>query len=617
VIGRHATGSGGAANQVGGALMAIGWGMPGHPDSIRALRVDSQYVGHGVPVSELPPGIRSGTYPNAIRPDFKVAAFPCDLRGAGPTAVCLRDLETGAVSTFARYDGDAAPVGWLPDGSALIVLRGRITADGGYGHELLLVDSGGRVVRTIARDSTTFEGAWSSPLGDRILLLRERDRRVEAAIIGLSGDVQGIVDWCDRSTKATWSPDGLRLACLLEDTHVLRIGPTRTQSWPSHVTLPGPVESGPIWSADGRFIAVSVAGRAPGVYVVDRAGLMEPRRVAPFTVPPRLIAWTGTRTVPPLHKLHVIPDSLTMAVGSTATLETEGLGPQGQLLGPASQVRWYAIDSGIARVGEAGKVVADRPGRTAVVASYGLQRVDDTAWVRVDSAPVRLLLTETFDEGLDTRRWRSFGQPGPEVVAGAGLGRSAGFLNGGTYLHAGGIALRAPLALDRGLTIEYWASVPVTRPLWQSVKVGLYAQPAESLDVGPEGEATPNVAAVSLEAPNPNDARRQMMAVISDANPRLDYVALPRRLADGRWHRYRLVVYPQGEVRWFADGIEAMPPIRAALGDRRLWTLVIAGRSVGTLAIVDDVRVWQGVLLDPVQPQPAAPRTVSPGRNVP
>jgi hypothetical protein len=101
------------------------------------------------------------------------------------------------------------------------------------------------------------------------------------------------------------------------------------------------------------------------------------------------------------------------------------------------------------------------------------------------------------------------------------------------------------------------------------------------------------------------------MAVVTDATPAYTSVPLPRRLADGGWHRYRLVAYPSGEIRWFADGIESMPPAHATFGAGPRWTLVISGRSVGTLTVVDDVTMWKGVVLDPAQP-PAAP-----GRRVP
>jgi hypothetical protein len=293
-----------------------------------------------------------------------------------------------------------------------------------------------------------------------------------------------------------------------------------------------------------------------------------------------------------------------------------GLGPNGEALGPET-VRWFSTDSSVARVDPDGNVVADRPGRAAIVAGYGLERVDDTAWVRVDSSSARLILDEDFERGLNPARWRLYGQPPPDVLPGAGRDGTAGFRNNGTYSHTSGIALRAALALDRGMTVEYWAAIPVTRPLWQSVKVGLYSAPADSFHVGFGPEPAANVAAVSLEAPNPNDARRQMMAVVQDVRPNPAFVALPRRLADGTWHRYRLVVYPGGEVRWFADGTEVMPPGRANLAGSRLWTLVIAGRSVGTQVMVDDLRIWEGVVLDPVQPSRPSGRRVSDGRKRP
>lgn len=595
---------------LGGANIAIGWGMPGHPDSVRALRIDAAFVGRDAPLSSLPSPTRLGLYANMVRPDLKAAAVACTLPNVDATAVCLRDLDRGASTTLARFDGDAAPVGWLSDGSALIVLLGRVTRSGGYAHELLLVDSGGHVIRTITRDSAAYEGAWADPMGDQILVLRVRERRSEAAIVDLSGRVLAVIDWCNRSAKVTWSPDGQRLACLLEDTHVLRIGDARPQSWPTHVTFPGAVESGPIWSADGNFVAVSVGGRTPGVYVVDGEGLMEPRRVASFDTPPRLIGWMAPGGIPPLHKLNVEPDSLTLAVGATRTLRVHGVGPAGEALGP-ERVHWLSTDSTVVRVDENGEVVADRPGHAAVIAGVGLGQLDDTAWVWVDSTPAPVLVDEDFEHGLDPARWRAYGVPTPELLSGAGRNGSTGFHNRGTYSHSSGIALRSSLSLDRGLTIEYWATVPVTRPLWQSVKVGLYTAPADSFHQGSGPQPAANVAAVALEAPNPNDARRQMMAVVSDAGPAVKLVGLPRRLADGTWHRYRLIIYPRGEVRWFADGVESMPPAHAAIAGRSGWTLVIAGRSVGTRAMVDDVRVWKGVVLDEVQPPGASARKVS------
>jgi len=57
------------------------------------------------------------------------------------------------------------------------------------------------------------------------------------------------------------------------------------------------------------------------------------------------------------------------------------------------------------------------------------------------------------------------------------------------------------------------------------------------------------------------------------------------------------------------------PQAHANIAGRAPWTLVISGRSVGTLALVDDVKVWAGVVLDPVQPARPSGRRVLHGRT--
>jgi DNA-binding SARP family transcriptional activator len=604
------------APPLGGGYLAIEWGLSAHPDSVRALRVDADFVSHPLPPESLPPGVRRGIPPRLLRSGRRLAAVSCPVPGENSTAVCLRDVARGTSSMLAEYDADAVPLGWLPDGSALLVLRSYPSRRLGFTYGLVLLDSAGRTLRTVATDSAPFAHVALGPGGDRILALRWHEGRSEAALLTLSGEQLGIVDWCSRSAAAVWSPDGRRLACVPDDAHRLEIGDAQPGSWPTRIPFAEPILSGPVWSGDGRYLAVSVGGRLPGVYVADRAGLMEPRRVASFRVAPRLVGWLGAGGRSPLHTIRVAPDHVRLSVGDTALVRAFGRGPGDESLGEVEQVRWQSGDTTVARVDEDGRIVADRGGTTFVVASFGLESAGDTALVRVDASPTRLLLEENFDTGLNPLRWRPFGDPPPRVLAGAGRDGSAGLNSNGDYSFASGVALRFPLAVDRGLTIEYWARVLVTRPLWQSVKVGLYSAPADSFHVG-RGPPEPasSFAVAALEAPVRSQSRRGLLAVVTDARPNLEAVTLPDSLGDGSWHHYRLVVYPGGELRWFVDGREHAASGRADFGARRLWTLVVEGRSVGTLAMVDDLKVWEGVVLEPVQPSDGAPRRVSLGRR--
>jgi DNA-binding SARP family transcriptional activator len=601
---------------LGGADLALGWGLPGHPDSIEALFIDSRFVGRYAPRDSLPAGERDGYAGRLTRPDLTAAAFSCPVPGRVQTAVCVRDLVRGGVTEVARFDAVAVPVGWLPDGSGLVALRGYPAAARGAAYGIVLLDSLGRTVRTITRDTAPFDGAWMAPTGQRILALRAREGRYEAALLDLSGAVLGIIDWCSRAAAVAWSPDGRRLACVPEDVHLLQVGDARPGSWPTHVSFPDPIQSGPVWSGNGRYLAVSVGGVSPGIFVVDRDGMMEPRRVASFRVAPRLFGWVVPGAVAPLHKIRVDPDSLHLRVGDSGVVRARGLGPHGEALGDLTLVRWLSGDSSIARVNEDGRVSADRPGSTFVIASFGLERVDDTAYVRVAPALTDPVVEDDFEHGLDTARWRLFGEPPARLVARVGRHGSVGVSSGGRAASFGGIVLRQPLDPARGLTIQYWVSVPARRPLWGSVRVGLYPEPADSVALDPDLLSDPaNLPAVSVEAPVVSESRRQLMAQVVDARPRFNLVPLPDGVADGAWHRYRLVVYAGGEVRWFVDGAEAVPPGHADLGGRRTWTLAIGGQSPNTATLLDDVAVWRGVVLEAVEPSGHAARRARGGRR--
>lgn len=288
-------------------------------------------------------------------------------------------------------------------------------------------------------------------------------------------------------------------------------------------------------------------------------------------------------------------ETLAVAVGRSEPIQAQALDGQGRAVSAPAGMRWFSLDPQVARVNEPGRVVGDRPGVARVVAAVGVTKAD-TATVVVTTGSGTLILEESFDGDLDTARWEPFGDPASRVLRGAGLRGSGGFHNHGDQSHESGIALRRPLRLDSGLTLEYWARFPVTGSPWQKVIIGLWSVPAESFHLGPgQPFSIPRRPTVITEVPayEPGAVRASLAG--TDGFQR----DLPRRLRDGGWHRYRLVLYPFGEVRWFADGEELTPPVRTDPRARSRWTLTVGGRSVASLVLVDDVKIWEGVLLDP------------------
>ena len=599
---------------LGGGYLAVTWGdLNARVGGALALRVDSQLAAESLPRRLLPPGVAQGYAEQDVRPGGRDALTTCALPNVDPTAVCAVDLATGARRPLFRYEGDASPHGWLPDGAHFVASGGYLSGgNGGYAYAILLVDSAGRLARTVARDRFSYEIEALSPAGDRILAQRTLGTRRGQVLVDLDGAIRPVA-WCQGSSAAAWSPDGATIACIRGTDHTLAIASVASPEEYATVPLGYAEDSPPVWSPDSRYVAVALRGPTRGIYLVDAATLREPVLIWRLPRPDVTISWVPSTAPHHTMRVRVDPESLQVRVGRRFVLYASGTDDSGHVVSPPRGVRWESLDPGVVRLSESGGGVADRPGSARVVAAIGLTQ-GDTARVLVAGTPARVLLHESFDGGLNRLVWQPFGYPPPRVLPGEGRHGSMGFNNGGDYSRTSGVALRQPLSAVNGLTIEYWARVPIRYPLWESVAVALSTGPADSFAVR-QGDAHPvgSYGAVIAQAPNPDNARVQMTAGLN-TDVRSSVGTLPRSLRDGGWHRYRLVIYPSGEVRWFADGIEMVPPAEANLGASPTWTLTLEGQSYRTLAMMDDVTVWEGVVLDSVEPARPAGRRAATGR---
>jgi DNA-binding SARP family transcriptional activator len=598
---------------LGGGYLVVRWGgRPGGGARVLGLRVDSQFVAESLPSEALPPGVRDGYPESDVRPGGREVLTTCALPEVDPTAVCAVDLATGKRRPLFRYDGDAASLGWLPDGGEFLASGGYRSARNGYAYAILLVDSAGGITRTVVRDSFNYHVTAVSPDGGEFLALRSLGPRREMVLMGTDGSVRA-APWCRDAPEDAWSPDGAMIACAGPGQRSLTLAFAGSPDVFTVLPLNYPPASAPAWSPDSRYLAIAMNRPTPGIYVVDASGRKAPTLVWALEEPNPTVSWVPQQSRPRVVRVVVRPDSLAVRAGHRFALAAYGVDDSGRVVQPLPGVRWVNCDAEIVRVTAAGALVADRPGRARIIAALGLLE-SDTSYVTVPpEEPVRLL-HETFDQGLDRRLWQPYGFPPPLVIPHAGRRGSAGFNNDGDYSHASGVALRRPLSLVNGLTVEYWAKVPIRYPLWETVDVAFSSGPPDSFAVR-RGDPYPpgSYPVIAARAPNPDDANVQMQASLF-ADMRSSSGDLPLALRDGRWHRYRLAVYPSGEARWFADGKEIVPPAEADINAQPAWTLTLGGQSYRTLAMMDDVTVWQGVVLDPVEPAAPAHRRMSRGR---
>ena len=584
---------------VGGGYVAVSF-QGGDGARVEAYRLDSSFALTSVPAESLPLGVRLGFTASRVSPDGSLALATCTRPDMDAVHACGIRLANGDTVFRALYESDTYGASWSPDGRTFAATGGYLPSIDEYRRAVLLFDSSGRVSKTLRRDGNSYEEPRFAPHGTSLAVRQDLARWV---MMDLEGGTQGTLPAACLG-EVRWSPDGRRLACSAAGARTLSLISADSLTVAGRWDLPGSA-SVIEWSPDGRYVLATVDSAGTILYVLDavRLGTLVRVRHYPDSAA-TLLGWVLPASAPRVVHPVIGPESLAVAVGEEASVAARGVSAEGRGVRLPLSARWTVADSLVARVDRNGVLTGDRTGRTMVYVGWGAD-ARDSALVVVEPLSSRLLLAEHFEGGLDTARWRPFGHPAPRVARGAGAAGTDGFHNNGDYSHSSGIAWREWLPTARGLTVAWSSKVPLSVRNWQWTAVRLAALPADSFYLRRSGPTTERPYFVIVaDGPRVGEGFRSAALVATGAPSSLGRAPLPRFLLDGEWHRYRLAISPAGEVRWFADGVQIGPAMHVDLRRLPRATLAIEGQSVGGLVLVDDVAVWQGVVLESASARP-------------
>jgi len=514
------------------------------------------------------------------------------LRGPHGADIGVRDGE-GPVRTLVAGIPDEWSTAWSPDGRYLLYCYGaRLRGDSLFVERLAVADAETGMLQhfpVLAPAMTARDGTWS-PAGTAIafigvvgadsgLYVADVDGRRQVRIPGTPGP--------DRNPA--WSPDGRLLAFASRhdgswDLYLVRPDGTGLRQ----LTFSMGDETSPTWLSGHELAYVEDRGGVSDLWAVDLTTrsarrLSQAGDVAAARLAPRGL--TRSR----VERVRIEPRDRAVSPGQAIDLRARVTDAAGKKVPPvAARLRWSSSDTSVLRVGPDGRGRVVGEGEAKLVASAGGWRADTlrvtSAALAETSAP--LALSEDWTTGLDTARWTPFGDPAPEVVAGTGPSGHA-FLNDGDANYDSGVLSRRAVPLSRGVTVEWWASLPMTGQHYQALVVGLSSEPG----VDPNDRNGPVMDVLRFGAEgNPSGTWIQRQ---TDGTPRAK-VPLPDH--PDAWHRYALELRPDGTVLYLIDGrlrwrsrpgfVDSIP------SEARLR---LSGRSLHTRILTGPVRVWQGV----------------------
>jgi hypothetical protein len=457
--------------------------------------------------------------------------------------------DMGQMATTAA--GDEYPIAWSPDSRYLVYAERRLPADARtHAHALAVYD----LVRDTAWPlaplaSVERPSADWSPDGTRIAFTADVRGTPDVFVVDFNGaNLRDLTRHPAWDGHPAWSPDGEQLAFVSRRGGRTEVYALRPDGADLRRLTRTTMEKGqPYWLSPTvlAFMARPESGRT--LQVLDAFG----GQVRDLPDAPAVVALLGRREGPPswIERLSVEPRVELGSPGQHLAVSAVARDARGEpLTFGALPVEWSVTDSSVARLDGPGQVRLLRVGRVSVVADVAGWRADTLTLYSVpvfERARTPVFL-EDWRGGIDSTRWRLFGDPPPTTRPAGGPNRAGAFANRGDEFFTSGAITAAEFPLARGLGVEVDGRMPFTGKLHQEFGIALYqGDLPDSVLIG--GRA-PALVEFRVRGPSGAEPGEAWIATRDARYP------LPMPPALGDWHAYGLQVLEDGTVELILDG---------------------------------------------------------------
>lgn len=498
---------------------------------------------------------------------------------------------------------------WAPDGGALVMASIVFSGDlaGSYERIGVLTVPGGDYRTVEDLDARQVAGASWSPTGTVIVASAATTESADHDLHFFTPDgrLRALLDRPGDQLWPTWSPSGTWIAfesVAQDDYDIHLLG--AADSVPV-VLASGPLrQRSPRWMRDTLLVFLQGEGSRTELHAVNPFAEAASRVLTIDTILVELDPFHH-RVNAELYVDHVeaIPARVRTSVNAMIVPRLIVSRASGDHVPPDSlAVTWTSSAPEVVGVRTDGTLRTLGLGRAEVTASLEGWR---SAVIQVDVLPLKevgapLLLREDWSEGIDPRRWLSFGDPLPYSRPTGFPGGGGVFVNNGDANYHSGVVSADPLDLSDGLTVEYWAAQPLNGQHFRGLQVSLADRPTTGEEGAPlrglalEQSGQPTLSNIAWYRTNSFNQEANILIGSAGYDEELHTLPLPADVE--RWHRYVMQLDSTGLLTLMIDG---EPEWRGrsgydfALPDSAF--VVLLGRSLDTEVMLGPLTVYRGL----------------------